>query len=429
MDNQVPEQSKSAFSFSGSPQAPLNPNNHPPKSVAVLVLLSFIFGTLGGLFGGIYLAHQPKLAKYFLGSSAATTNQTVNLTEDSAIINVVKKSSPAVVSVIISQDLNKIPGYGLNPYDNSDPFFNFFFNGGQQPQQQNPSTPNIQQVGAGTGFFISADGLIVTNKHVVSDAQASYTVLTTDGKKYDAKVVAQDPVDDLAIVKVDVKDAPFLSFADSSNLQVGQRVIAIGNSLGQYQNTVTSGIVSGIGRQITAGGDAGSEELSGVIQTDAAINPGNSGGPLLNADGQVVGINTAIDQQGQLVGFAIPSNDISKAVASFQKNGKISRPFLGVRYIMLSPEISSQQKLPKNYGALIVRGQNTTDFAVIPGSPADKAGLMENDIIMSVNGKNLDDKNTLSDALKDYNPSDSIKLHIYHKGEEKDVTVTLSESQ
>src|SRR5205814_2005383 len=145
-----------------------------------------------------------------------------------------------------------------------------------------------------------------------------------------------------------------------------------------------------IGRSITAGSDTGSENLSGVIQTDAAINPGNSGGPLLNIEGQVIGINTAIDEQGQLVGFALPANEGGKALASYQKNGKITSAFLGVRYITLTPGIASEQKLPRDYGALIVRGNSSTDFAVLPGSPADKAGLMENDIILEVNGSKID---------------------------------------
>jgi serine protease Do len=272
--------------------------------------------------------------------------------------------------------------------------------------------------------------LILTNKHVVSNTSASYTVITSDGKKYNAKVLAQDPANDLAIVKIDIQNAPFLKLSDSSQLQVGQHVIAIGNSLGQYQNTVTSGIISGIGRSITAGSDTGgSENLSGVIQTDAAINPGNSGGPLLNIEGTVVGINTAIDQQGQLVGFAIPANEIAKALASYQKNGKITSAFLGVRYIIITDDIATQQNLPRNYGALILRGQNMTDFAVAPGSPADKAGVVENDIILEINGQKIDQDHPLSSLVSDFSPGDTVTLRVYHKGNEEDVKVTLGESK
>ncbi len=430
----------------------LNPNpENQKKSVGktvkmliLAVILSLIFGSLGGGLATLLVLRSPKAQKLLNG---IPLNQNVTLNEDSSTVNVVKQDGPAVVSIIISQDLSELPGYGMNP-DSQDPFFNYFFNNGQSPQDNgnssggNSSSGNgsssdngntssgLQEVGAGSGFFISADGLILTNKHVVSDTTASYTVITSDGKKYDAKVLAQDPTNDLALVKISIQNAPFLKLADSSQLQVGEHVIAIGNSLGQYQNTVTSGIISGIGRSITAGDDTGSsEDLSGVIQTDAAINPGNSGGPLLNIEGQVVGINTAIDQQGQLVGFAIPANEIARALASYQKNGKITSAFLGVRYIIITDDIATQQNLPRNYGALIVRGQNITDFAVLPGSPADKAGLMENDIILEVNGTKIDENNTLASLIANYNPGDTVTMRVYHKGNEEDVKVVLGESK
>ncbi len=399
------------------------------KLVAVIILLSLVFGMFGGVYGALYLSHLPVVEKLFAGNQKSINplTQTVQVKEDSVVIDVVKSASPAVVSVIISKDLSKLQNlnnpFGLDPFT---PFFDF---GSQTPQQQ-PQTPNVQQVGAGSGFFVSSDGLILTNKHVVSDDQASYSVVTNDGKSYDAKVLARDPVNDLAILKIDITNALTLVLSDSSVVQLGQKVIAIGNSLGQYQNTVTSGIVSGIGRSITAGGDTGgSEQLEGVIQTDAAINPGNSGGPLLNILGQVVGINTAIDRQGQLVGFAIPSNDAKKAVESFQKNGAILRPFLGVRYVIINKAIASEQKLPKDHGALLVRGQNLTDFAVSPGSPADKAGLQENDIILEVNGQEVNQKNSLSKILKNFNPGDTISVKVYHKGEEKTLNITLGQNK
>jgi serine protease Do len=415
------------------------------KMLILAVILSLIFGSLGGGLATFLVLRSPKVQKLFNGISL---NQNVTFNEDSSTVNVVKQDGPAVVSIIISQDLSELPGYGMNQ-DSQDPFYNYFFNNGQTPQDNgnlsggnsspgngsssdngSSSSGGLQEVGAGSGFFISADGLILTNKHVVSDTTASYTVITSDGKKYDAKVLAQDPTNDLALVKINIQNAPFLKLADSSQLQVGQHVIAIGNSLGQYQNTVTSGIVSGIGRSIAAGSDTGgSEDLSGVIQTDAAINPGNSGGPLLNIEGQVVGINTAIDQEGQLVGFAIPANEIARALASYQKNGKITSAFLGVRYIILTFDIAKQQNLPRDFGALIVRGQNVTDFAVLPGSPADKAGLVENDIILQVNGAKIDENNTLSALLSNYSPGDTVTLRVYHKGQEESVKVTLGETK
>ncbi len=407
--------------------------------IVTCIIASVIFGLVGGAFGAAYVSKIPGLEKLAgsgpAGQGGQPAGQKIVVGEDSAIINVVKKASPAVVSIIISKDISKLPQFGGgNSFNfNFDPFGPFF--GFPAPQQQQPQpgqkqTPNIQEIGAGSGFFVSADGLILTNRHVVSDEQASYTVLTSDGKRYDAKVLARDTVNDLAIIKIDIKDAPTVPLGDSAQIQIGQRVVAIGNSLGQYQNTVTSGIVSGIGRSITAGGDlGGSEQLEGVIQTDAAINPGNSGGPLLDIDGQAIGINTAIDRQGQLVGFAIPISDAKRALDSFQKQGRIVRPFLGVRYMLITPALAEQQKLPKDYGALIVRGASSSDLAVIPGSPADKAGLVENDIILEVNNKRVDEKNSLAKILKDYNAGDAVNLKIYRKGQEKSVTVTLEEKK
>lgn len=385
-----------------------------------VVISSLIFGGFGGALGTYYLFSQP-FGQKLLAKSEQIANEKVDFAENSAIINVVKKSGPAVVSIVISKS---------QAAANQDLFFNLFFYGSGNNLTDQQSQPNVQEVGAGSGFFVSPDGLILTNKHVVSDDRASYTVVAYDGKTYSAKVLAKDPINDLAIVKVDINNTPYLNLADSSSLQIGQQVIAIGNSLGQYQNTVTSGIISGMGRSITAGGDTGySEDLSGVIQTDAAINLGNSGGPLLNLSGQVIGINTAIDQQGQLVGFAIPSNDMSKALASFKKNGKITRPFLGVRYLNITQTLAEQENLPVDYGALIVRGQTATDLAVQPGSPADKAGLVENDIILEINGQKLDKNHSLADLIKGFNVGDKLSLKIYHKGSEKTVVAVLGESK
>lgn len=386
-----------------------------------IVVLALVFGVVGGLYGSLDLARRPFFQKLFNGNNSSNSAYTQNLVlnEESAVTDVVKKAGPAVVSVVISKDINQIQKFQFDP-------FGFF---GQNQTTPTPSTPNIQEVGAGSGFFVSADGMIVTNKHVVSDATAQYSVITNDGKSYEAKVLAIDPTNDIAIIKIDIKDAPHLDFADSSQLQLGQHVIAIGNSLGQYQNTVTSGIISGIGRSITAGGAGEQEQLDGVIQTDAAINAGNSGGPLLDLTGKVVGINTAIDQQGQSIGFALPANDVKTAVDSFNKDGKITRPYLGVRYMMITDAITKSQKLAKDYGALVISGQTPADVAVIQGSPADKAGLQENDIILEVDGQKLSQDYSLSRALKKYRPNDQISLKIFRNGEEKTVTVTLGETK
>ncbi|MEK7618060.1 MAG: trypsin-like peptidase domain-containing protein [Patescibacteria group bacterium] len=386
------------------------------KSVVLIIILALVFGIVGGVFGGIYVLKNPFLQKY-LGltqNEPEAVNQSIILSEESAVIGVVNKASPAVVSIIITKDLNRLLQFN--------PFFPFF----DLPEA---NQPNVQRVGAGSGFFVSADGLILTNKHVVSDSAASYTVITNDGKEHEGKVVAADPGNDLAIMKIEITGAKFLELSDSSLIQIGQQVVAIGNSLGQYQNTVTTGVVSGIGRSITAGGAGGFESLEGVIQTDAAINPGNSGGPLLNTAGQVVGINTAVDLNGQAVGFAIPSNDAQKALDSFRKLGKIIRPFIGVRYIMITKALAETEALPKDFGALLVRGDSAVDFAVIPGSPADKAGLLENDIILEIDGVKLDKNVTFAGQLKNKDVGETIALRVYSKGKEKAVRVVLGEAK
>lgn len=395
----------------------------PLRLAAITVLISLCAGFFGGYMG----AARARQGGSTSGNSSVADTKPVVITEQSAVIDVVKKANPAVVSIVISKDLSKVPGFGVDPFG-GDPFFQFFgFN--RQTPRSNP-TPNVQKIGAGSGFLVSPDGLVLTNRHVVEDEGASYTVLTNDRKKYEAKVLTRDPVNDLAILKIEITNAPVLELADSAQIQIGQRVIAIGNSLGQYDNTVTTGVVSAINRSVTAGGESGAaEQLEGVIQTDAAINPGNSGGPLLNVLGQVIGINTAIDQGGQLVGFAIPANDISRALDSFKKTGKITRPYIGVRYVLITPELAESQKLPKDYGALIARGETFTDVAVIPGSPADKAGLVENDIILAVDGTRVDEEHSLSGLLRNHQVGDVVSLRVYHKGEEKAVTVTLSESK
>ncbi|MDB4939999.1 MAG: hypothetical protein JWO40_424 [Candidatus Doudnabacteria bacterium] len=391
--------------------------------VVSIVLISILAGAAAGLAGGVYVAKNLK-------STSASVN---TVAEDSAVIDVVRKQSPAVVSIIISKNLTQ---YQQEQDPFSSPFlFDPFYQNKNQPQsnsQNNSANQQYQQTGAGSGFFISADGMILTNKHVVEDTEAKYTVLTQDGKSYDAKVLAVDPVNDLALVKVDIKNAPTLSFADSSKIEIGQRVIAIGNSLGQYSNTVTTGIVSGIGRNITAGGAGLSEQLEGVIQTDAAINPGNSGGPLLNISGQVIGVNTAIDQQGQLVGFAIPANDAKKTIDSYKQFGKIIKPLLGVRYIPITQALKDQNNLASDHGVWVVSGVDSNGVnspAVLPGSAADQAGIKEHDIIVSVDAKPIDANNSLAGMIKNHNPQDKINLSIIRDNKSINITVTLGESK
>jgi len=365
------------------------------------------------------------------------TNGNVNkitvIDEESAVIEAVKNASDSVVSIVISKDVQKYKEIMLNPFgdlfgDNSDMFNNFDF-GGIVRRIPTGETERIE-VGGGTGFIISKDGLIVTNKHVVSDTTASYSVILNDSKTYDLEVLARDPSNDIAICKIknlgNVELKP-LTLGTSSNLQLGQTVIAIGNALGEYRNTVTKGIISGIGRQITAGDDSGSyETLEDVIQTDAAINPGNSGGPLLNLEGEVIGINTAVSGNGQSIGFAIPIDSVKDSINSVITTGKIVKPYLGVRYIEITDEYAKANSLKYNYGALIIKGSNPEDLAIVPGGPADKAGILENDIILEVNDKKLD-TTTLSKEISKLKVGDKVKLKVLSKGVEKEVYVTLEE--
>ena len=398
------------------------------------VILSLLAGSLGGaavaIFGQDFL--KPLVGNILPADKPTSTlvNQKVTVEEESASTDVVKQVSPSVVSIIITKDLSKIYSMtGPQPFDdffNQFGFpFNFFFN--EQPQQ--PAPEGKQEVGGGTGFVINQQsGLILTNRHVVTDTEAEYTVLTNEGQRYEATVVARDAVNDMALVQIQNKSIPAVRLGDSDSVQIGQTVIAIGNALGEYRNTVTKGVISGIGRNVVAGDNRGSsEQLEGVFQTDAAINPGNSGGPLVNLQGEVIGINTAINSQGQLIGFAIPANEAKRMIDSYNKYGRIVRPYLGIRYVLVTPELAKANKLEVDYGALLIKGQTTTDLAVVPGSPADKAGLTENDIILEVDGQKIDQEHSLVKSLAKYQPGQTVKLTVYSKGETKDVTVTLDE--
>lgn len=375
---------------------------------------AFVLGIVGGVLGSVFLTpwYQKHIVK--TGQDQSIGGRQVILDEESAIISVVENTNPSVVSIVISKDLPRLEQLGS-------PFGGFFFTVPSGPLQK-------QQVGAGSGFIVSPDGMIVTNRHVVSDREADYTVISKDGTKYPAKVVATDPFNDLAIVKVDAVDLPVLPLGNSDRLKLGQRVIAIGNALGEFQNTVTTGVVSGIGRDIIASGGAQTEKLSEVIQTDAAINPGNSGGPLINLSGEVVGVNSAISQSGQLIGFAIPVNQVRKVVSDVQQYGKVKRPFLGVRYISVTESFQKQEDLPVDYGALLVRGSNRGELAVTPGSPAFQAGLSEGDIILELNEKKITFDRQLGDLLRGYNVGDRVILKVLKDGVEKNMAVTLGEA-
>lgn len=390
----------------------------PKSRFTSAVLMALLAGFLGGVFGGTYAApwYQRNILRQQPPGSVVE-NKKIVLDEESAIVSAVEQVNPAVVSIVVSKDLPKYEQFGF-------PFDDFFF-----PVPSPSGETEKQQVGAGSGFIVTKDGLIVTNKHVAFDAAAEYTVITPDGAKHPAKVLAADPFNDLAVIKIEAQDLPTVTLGDSDKLKLGQRVIAIGNALGEFQNTVTTGVVSGIGRTITAGGGAQTERLSEVIQTDAAINPGNSGGPLINLGGEVIGVNTAVSQQAEAIGFAIPINQVKKVIEDVKQYGKVRRAFLGVRYRIVTPELQAQNKLSHDYGALIVKGESAQEQAIVPGSPAAEAGLLEGDIILEVDGKKISVESQLGDILRGYNPGDRAVLKVASGGKEKIVPVTLGEAQ
>lgn len=410
--------------------------------LALIFLTIFISASTGAIFG--FLASKgvsqffsvfknSKLGNYLSKNKSDQSGSEIVkqkiIQEDSAVIDVVKNSTPAVVSIVISKDIPRIQNFGNMPNFFGTPF-EFYF-GPQSGNNSNSQDTKKETIGGGTGFFITDDGMVVTNRHVVDDSSADYTVVTEDGKEHPAKILAIDPNNDIAIIKIDGKDYPTLNLGDSDSMQIGQTVVAIGNSLGEFSNTVSRGIISGLKRSLTAGDGRGqAEKLNNIIQTDAAINPGNSGGPLLNIDGQVIGVNVAIAQDAQNIGFAIPANQIKKIVDQVKTTGKISTPYLGVRYILVDKTLQKENDLPYSYGALIARGNKFTDLAVLPGSPADKAGLVENDIILEINSKKISadsQESDLSVIISQYNVGDTLTLKIWHKGVEKNVEVKLEE--
>lgn len=330
---------------------------------------------------------------------------------ESIITSVIEKSIPSVVTIAINKTTTSPGTIQIDPSDRLNPIKKI-------PGEKKEIHQNI-----GSGFLISDDGLILTNKHVVADEQATYSVLTYDKKEYSVQSILKDPLNDIAILKINAKNLTSLDLGDSSTLKLGQIAIAIGTPLGEYTNTVTSGIISGLGRGITAGSpfEGAVEKLDNVIQTDAAISPGNSGGPLLNSTGYVIGINTAIAQEGQNIGFAIPSNVASDLVEEFKTRGSsFDRPFLGVRYSLITKEDSKTNKLPE--GAYVVR--------VIKDSPAQIAGLQEEDIILSIDNQkiNAENQETLNKIIFDKKIGQRITLEIYRAGKNITIQATLKKA-
>lgn len=292
----------------------------------------------------------------------------------------------------------------------------------------------VQQEGAGTGIIISNDGYVITNRHVVPAGTSAVSITLSDGTELtDVKVVGRTSDNDsldVAFLKIgDAKGKTLVAakIGDSSKVVVGDKVVAIGNALGQFQNTVTSGIISGFGRSVQAGDSSGmgaSETLQNLFQTDAAINEGNSGGPLVNVNGEVVGINTAIaGGSAQNIGFAIPINDAQGLIASILTKGKLERPYLGVRYVSLTDDYAYQYNLTQKRGAYIAPSGRAPSIVV--GSPAEKAGLKEKDIITKIDGTAIDENNSLTSLIGKHKVGDEVTLTVLRDGKEQSIKAAL----
>jgi serine protease Do len=340
--------------------------------------------------------------------------------EKSPIVKVAKRVCPAVITIVISKDLPKVEGFYMLPFGDQELVL--------------PKIDSVKKektkIGGGSGFLVSGDGHILTCTHVVGDPEAEYTVIVDPKHKYPAKVLAKDPLVDVAILKIEGENLPYLELGNSSEIEVGETVIAIGNPLGEFEDTLSAGIVSGLSRKITAYGGAHlkTANLRGLIQTDAAINPGNSGGPLVNLDGKAIGINTAVVMGAQNLGFAIPISYAQKILEEVRKYGRLIRPFLGARYVILTKEISRANNLPIDYGALIVR-ENFGEPAIIERSTAEKAGLKEYDVILEADAKKITEDNPLNEVLASHKIGDEISFKILRDSKEIDIKAKLEEEK
>lgn len=342
------------------------------------------------------------------------------------IISTIKKVMPAVVSIVITkhlEDLEKEIPKELYP---------FLPMGPKGPNLQIPDQlidkRGMVQVGGGSGFIVKPDGVILTNKHVIMDPKAEYSVILDDDRKFPAEILSRDPINDVAILKINTNKLPIISLSSASHLSLGQSVIAIGNALGIFKNTVSKGIVSGLSRSISAQAEpnAPPQEMRGLIQTDAAINHGNSGGPLVNLEGEAIGINAAIVFGAQNIGFAIPISAAKRDLADLKKFGHIRRPFLGVRYITIDDNLKDKMKLPVNYGALVVK-ESPEDRGVVPKSPADNAGIHEQDIILTLNSKKIDRDHSVQDFLENMNVGDKVLLTVLRGEKQIKISISLAE--
>lgn len=367
------------------------------KRNAVLITLVATIGvillTTFSIAGGMYLQQLRTDTSISTINPVEDGNKSTT-SEENTIATIAEKVGPSVVSIITTSQAKSYYG-------------------------------NIDQSGAGTGIIVSADGFVMTNNHVIADTN-DVSVIDSNGDQYDeVTIVGRDPLNDVAFLKIKSdKEFKPAALGNSSTVRIGQQVVAIGNALGQYSNTVTSGIISGIGRPITAdSGNGKTESLTDLIQTDASINPGNSGGPLLNMSGQVIGINTAIAQDANGIGFSIPINSAKGVLAGVLETGKVSRAFMGVNYLSITPEVARQYNLTSKKGAYVYTANGS---AVTSGSPAEKAGLKNGDVIVKVNDDVVGEQGGLSSIIGQYKPGDIVTITFVRDGKEQTTKLTFS---
>jgi S1-C subfamily serine protease len=346
------------------------------------------------------------------------------MAEEKQIIKTIQRVMPAVISIVISKSLKELEKELPSLYPQLTP---------GNPLLQIPpdkiDAHGMVQISGGSGFIVDPNGVILTNKHVIAESHVSYTVITNNNERYEASVLARDPVNDVAILKIKPKrKLPIVKLGNSDKLELGQTVLAIGNALGIFKNTVSMGIISGLSRSISAQTDPTSppQEMRGLIQTDAAINPGNSGGPLVDLLGRAVGINAAIVFGAQNINFAIPIKSAERDLSDLKKYGRIRRPLLGLRYLILNEDLKEKLGLPVNYGAFIVK-EHPLDQAVIPGSPAAKGGLKEKDIILEWNGERVTPEKSIQDFLENCKVGENIHMKVLRGKKKLEIKLTLAE--
>ncbi len=376
-----------------TPPAPRPRRRALAQTLIIIIAIALLVGV--GIGGTLLVQRMLREEPLTTRQTPAADGNALKTTEETTVSAVVEKASPSVVSILT------------------------------EAAKSSSSWTAQQEGSAGSGIIVGADGYVLTNKHVIKGA-ATVEVVLSDGTTYsDVKVVGSDPLNDVAFLKIaGAKDLPVAELGDSTTVKIGQHVIAIGNSLGEYQNTVTSGIISGKGRPISAQDGDSIESLTDLLQTDAAINPGNSGGPLLNSAGQVIGVNTAIAQDAEGIGFSIPINAVKGMLKGVLAGKGVERAYLGVRYVSIDAAVAKQYKLPVKVGAYVY--SDSAGPAVVAGSPADKAGIKKDDIITKVNGIDVGPQGSVASLVAEYAPGDTIELTLHSGGTIRTVKVTLS---